>query len=183
MGLVEDTIKKAQASASEEMTRRKFLRNTAAVTIGGLGTFYLAGCGGEETTTTAAGETTTTAAGETTTTAAGETTTTTAAAADWKQFSGTKLTMISENTPPSSAFKTLIPDFTALTGIEVDMIQDDDPVILEKVLIDFRGESKQYQVSYNQDKLMGGTAVDYYLPLDDLMKDATLPQQRRGLWR
>jgi len=178
MGLIEDTIKKAQASASEEMTRRKFLRNTAAVTVGGLGTFYLAGCGGgtEETTTTAG---VTTTAGEATTTTAGGTTTT-GAAADWKQFSGTKLTMLSENTPPSSAFKTLIPDFTALTGIEVDMIQDDDPVVLEKILIDFRGESKQYQVSYNQDKLMGGTAADFYLPLDALMTDTTLPQQAEG---
>jgi multiple sugar transport system substrate-binding protein len=178
MGLVEDTIKKAQASASEDMTRRRFLRNTAAVTIGGLGTLYLAGCGGtEETTTTVAGETTTTVAGQTTTTGGS---TTTAAGDLWKQFSGAKLTFLTENTPPSSAFKTLLPDFLAKTGIEVDMIQDDDPVILEKVLIDFRGESKQYQLSYDQDKLMGGTCADFYMPLDKYFTDTTLPQDPAG---
>lgn len=180
MGLIEDTIKKAQASASEEMTRRKFLRNTAAVTVGGLGTFYLVGCGGEETTTTTGAATTTTAGASTTTSMGATTTTAVSDDAKWKQYSGMKLTMLTENTPPSSAFKTLLPDFTAKTGIEVDMIQDDDPVVLEKILIDFRGESKQYQVSYNQDKLMGGTAYDFYLPLEDLMADATLPQAAVG---
>jgi multiple sugar transport system substrate-binding protein len=180
MGLMEDTIKKAQAAASEEMTRRKFLRNTAAVTVGGLGAFYLAGCGGTEETTTTAGAETTTTAGETTTTVAGETTTTVDAAALWKQWDGTKLTFITENTPPSSAFKTLLPDFLAKTGIEVDMIQDDDPIVLEKVLIDFRGESKQYQVSYDQDKLMGGTCADFYMPLDKFFTDTTVPLDPAG---
>jgi branched-chain amino acid transport system substrate-binding protein len=67
---------------SRSVSRREFLKiaGVAGATIGlagGLGG-VLAGCGEEETTTTAAPETTTTAGPETTTTAAPETTTTTA---------------------------------------------------------------------------------------------------------
>jgi len=173
MGLIEDMAKAQEPTTEQEptkdgMTRRRFLRNAAVVAAGGLGTIYLAGCGGTTTTTAGGG---------------GSTTSVTSASSDdekWKQLAGKKLIFITENTPPSSAFKTLLPDFTAKSGIEVDMIQDDDPVVLEKVLIDYRGESKQYQVMYDQDKLMGGTLADFYLPLDKFFTDDTLPQAKEG---
>ncbi len=90
------------------LNRREFLKMAgiagAAIGVGAGLTGLLAGCGDEETTTTAAGETTTTAAGATTT-AAGATTTVSAGAEMGREI---KLGCVSPLTGPASAFG--IPD-------------------------------------------------------------------------
>jgi multiple sugar transport system substrate-binding protein len=180
MGLIED-MAKAQQDTAEGMTRRRFLRNTAAVTIGGLGSLYLAGCGGTEETTTTAGVTTT-AGGVTTTTGAVSTTVSSAASDDakWKQFSGAKLVFLTENTPPSSGYKLLFPEFTEKTGIQIEMIQDDLPVVFEKLGIDLRAGTAQYQLNYDQDKLIGSEYADFWVDQTKFFNDSTLPQDPEG---
>jgi hypothetical protein len=61
MGVVED-MDKAQEPTTEGMTRRRFLRHSAAVAMGSLGALYLAGCEGTAGTTTTAGQATITTA-------------------------------------------------------------------------------------------------------------------------
>src|SRR5690554_6092688 len=45
--------------------------------------------------------------------------------AKWKQYSGSKLVFMSENTPPSFAIRDNIKAFQDLTGIEVTILTDD----------------------------------------------------------
>jgi hypothetical protein len=75
MGVVDD-MAKAQESTAEGMTRRRFLRHSAALAAGGLGALYLAGCENTAGTTATAEHATST----TSTTTPGSATTTTVAA-------------------------------------------------------------------------------------------------------
>ena len=57
MGVVED-MDKAQEPTAEGMTRRRFLRQSAAAAMGGLGALYLAGCEGTAGISTTGGQAT-----------------------------------------------------------------------------------------------------------------------------
>src|SRR5687767_14010428 len=52
--------------------------------------------------------------------------------AKWKQYAGSKLVFMSENTPPSFAIRDHIKAFTELTGSEVTILTDDLPVVQQK---------------------------------------------------
>src|SRR5262245_6678323 len=75
--------------------------------------------------------------------------------AKWKQYAGSKLVFMSENTPPSFAIRDNIKAFTDLTGIEVSILTDDLPVVQQKLGIDLRGGKSDYTLGYVQDKPIG----------------------------
>ena len=85
--------------------------------------------------------------------------------AKWKQYSGSKLKFISENTPPSFAIRDNMKAFTNLTGIEVEVITDDLPVVQQKIGIDLQGGKADYVLQYVQDKPIGAPFADFYADL------------------
>jgi multiple sugar transport system substrate-binding protein len=101
-------------------------------------------------------------------------------AAKWKQYAGSKLVFMSENTPPSFAIRENIKAFTNLTGIEVTILTDDLPVVQQKVGIDLRGGKADYVLNYVQDKPIGSPFADFYADMTPMFGDNTLPQDADG---
>jgi multiple sugar transport system substrate-binding protein len=101
-------------------------------------------------------------------------------AALWRQYAGSKLIFLSENTPPSSAIAARKKEFFDLTGIEIDIRQDVLSTVQEKVGIDLRGGGKEYHLNYAQDKPMGCQFADNWFDMTPFMNDHTLPQDPEG---
>jgi multiple sugar transport system substrate-binding protein len=103
-------------------------------------------------------------------------------AADMMQFSGTKLVFITENTPPSTGIKKLVDrgDFKKLTGIDVEILQFDLPVMLQKAELDLRSGGTAYDVIYGQDKPVTSVLADYFADLRPFTTDTSLPQDPEG---
>lgn len=100
--------------------------------------------------------------------------------AKWKQYAGSKLVFMSENTPPSFAIRDNIKAFTDKTGIEVTILTDDLPVVQQKIGIDLRGGKADYVLNYVQDKPIGAPFADYFADLTPMFGDETLPQDPEG---
>jgi multiple sugar transport system substrate-binding protein len=100
--------------------------------------------------------------------------------AKWRQYEGSKLVFMSENTPPSFAIRDTIKSFYDLTGIEVEVLTDDLPVVMQKVGIDLRSGSSDFHLNYVQDKPIGSVFADYYADLNQWLGDDTLPQAPEG---
>jgi multiple sugar transport system substrate-binding protein len=100
--------------------------------------------------------------------------------AKWKQYAGSKLKFMSENTPPSFAIRDNIKAFTDMTGIEVEVITDDLPVVQQKLGIDLQGGKSDYVLGYVQDKPIGAPFADFFADLTPMFGDSTLPQDAEG---
>ena len=100
--------------------------------------------------------------------------------AKWKQFSGSKLVFISENTPPTFALKERLKPFYDLTGIQVEILTDDLPIVVQKIGVDFHSSAGTYQLSYIQDKPIGAAFADFYTDLNTLFHDNTVPKNPDG---
>ncbi len=100
----------------------------------------------------------------------------------WKQYKGTKLTFLTENTPPSTGIKQLVDrgDFKKLTGMDVEIIQQDLPVMLQKAELDLRSGGTAYDLIYGQDKPVTSVLADYFEDLNPYLKDKSLPQADVG---
>jgi multiple sugar transport system substrate-binding protein len=98
----------------------------------------------------------------------------------WRQYAGTKLVFMSENTPPSSAIKAMAQDFFDLTGMEIDIRQDTLSTVQQKIGIDLRGGTTDYHLNYDQDKPVGTLFADYWADMTPFMNDSTLPQDPEG---
>lgn len=98
----------------------------------------------------------------------------------WRQYAGTKLIFMSENTPPSSAVKAYSQEFYDLTGMEIDVRQDVLSTVQEKVGIDLKGGTGGYHLNYAQDKPMNTMFADYWADYHEFINDDTLPQDPEG---
>jgi multiple sugar transport system substrate-binding protein len=100
----------------------------------------------------------------------------------WKQYNGGKLTFITENTPPSTGLKQIVErgDFKKLTGIDVEIIQQDLPVMLQKAELDLRSGGTTYDLIYSQDKPVTSVLADFLEDLRPYLKDDSLPQAKDG---
>src|SRR3954451_5649406 len=67
---------------------------------------------------------------------------------EWKQFGGTTLNFISENTAPTSAIAANLKPFTELTGIEIKITQLELAAMVQKVALDFASGVRSYQIVY-----------------------------------
>ncbi|TDO89884.1 ABC transporter substrate-binding protein [Enemella evansiae] len=103
-----------------------FSRRTALGGALGLATAALVGCGGEQQ----------------------ELPSGSAGGDPWKQFSGTTINFISENTSPSAAIAANLAPFRELTGITVNVQQMELDKVVEKVKLDFSSGSAQNHVIY-----------------------------------
>jgi ABC-type sugar transport system, periplasmic component len=81
-------------------------------------------------------------------TANGSTTVPKGSGTGWKQFSGTTINFISENTAPSAAIAANSKPFTDLTGINVKITQMQLSDLVQKVKLDMSSGKSQYHVIY-----------------------------------
>lgn len=99
----------------------------------------------------------------------------------WKQFAGTKLVFMSEDTPPTAAIKTKVQVFKELTGIDIEIIEEHLDIVSEKVGIDVRGRKGAYPLYYSQDKPIGSPFHKHAEDLREYEKDPTMPKVRDGV--
>ena len=98
----------------------------------------------------------------------------------WRQFAGTKLVFMSEDTPPTAAIKSKIQPFKDLTGMDIEIIEEHLDIVSEKVGIDVRGRKGAYPVYYSQDKPIGAPFHKHAEDLRTYEKDPTMPKVRDG---
>jgi multiple sugar transport system substrate-binding protein len=67
---------------------------------------------------------------------------------EWRQFAGTTINFISENTAPTSAIAANVKPFTDLTGINVKFSQLELSALVQKVALDFASGIGAYDVVY-----------------------------------
>lgn len=100
---------------------------------------------------------------------------------DWKQFAGTELTLISENTPPSSALAANIKQFEDKTGIKVKIEQSDLGVVVEKTGLDFNAKSAKFQIIYADPYQILSKNSGNFVDLNKFNNDPNLPHLPGGL--
>src|SRR3954451_13118182 len=94
----------------------------------------------------------------------------------WKQFAGTKLNFISENTAPTSAIAANIKPFTELTGIDVTITQLELSALVQKVALDFASGLGAYQIVYADPYQILAPYHDALADLNTFMRDDNLPK-------
>ncbi|MCP4576514.1 MAG: extracellular solute-binding protein, partial [Deltaproteobacteria bacterium] len=99
----------------------------------------------------------------------------------WKQFSGSKIVFMSEDTPPTAAIKSKVKGFTDLTGIDIEIIEEHLDIVAEKVGIDVRGRTGAYACFYSQDKPIGAPFYKHASDLRTFEKDPSLPKVPNGV--
>jgi multiple sugar transport system substrate-binding protein len=99
----------------------------------------------------------------------------------WRQFAGTKLVFMSEDTPPTAAIKSKIQPFKDLTGMDIEIIEEHLDIVSEKVGIDVRGRKGAYPVYYSQDKPIGAPFHKHADDLREYEKDPTMPKVPDGV--
>ena len=67
---------------------------------------------------------------------------------EWKQFAGTTINFVSENTAPTSAIAANLKPFKDLTGIDVKISQLELSALVQKVALDFASGIGAYDVVY-----------------------------------
>ncbi|MEG1516099.1 MAG: extracellular solute-binding protein [Clostridia bacterium] len=100
---------------------------------------------------------------------------------DWRQFEGTTINFISENTTPSTAIAANIALFESVTGIKVVIEQADLNAVIEKVGLDVNAQTAKYQVAYLDPQQIMAKNKDNFIDLNKFNTDPTLPHVPGGL--
>ena len=94
---------------------------------------------------------------------------------DWRQFEGTTINFISENTTPSTAIAANIDLFESVTGIKVVIEQADLNAVIEKVGLDVNARTAKYQVAYLDPQQIMAKNKDNFVDLNKFNDDPALP--------
>lgn len=144
------------ATPPAAFTRRTLLTGTAA----GLSALALGACGSDTT----------------------DTPTGNASGGDpWKQFSGTTINFISENTSPSAAIAANLAPFEEKTGIKVNVQQMDLDKVVEKVKLDFSSGTAQNHVIYADPYQILAPLVDGLADLTPFVTNSAYPPVEKGI--
>lgn len=100
---------------------------------------------------------------------------------DWRQYEGTTINFISENTTPSTAIAANIDLFESVTGIKVVIEQADLNAVIEKVGLDVNAQTAKYQVAYLDPQQIMAKNKDNFVDLNKFNEDPTLPHVPGGL--
>jgi len=100
---------------------------------------------------------------------------------NWRQFEGTQLNFISENTPPSSALAANIHIFEDATGIKVNIEQSNLDLVAEKVGLDFNAKNANYQIIYADPYQILSKQSRNLVDLNTFNNDPSLPHIPGGL--
>lgn len=91
------------------------------------------------------------------------------AAAQEKPFAGQQLSVLMVGHPTTDAIRKALPDFTAATGIDVDLEVVPEADSVPKIMLEFSAESGRYDVvEANSIHVKGFVGANYIVPLDDL---------------
>lgn len=85
---------------------------------------------------------------------------------DWKQYEGTTINFISENTTPSTAIAANINLFEEVTGVKVVIEQADLNAVIEKVGLDVNARTAKYQVAYLDPQQIMAKNKDNFIDLN-----------------
>ncbi|MGG5751077.1 extracellular solute-binding protein [Zafaria sp. Z1313] len=99
----------------------------------------------------------------------------------WKQFAGTTINFISENTAPTAAIAADLSPFAELTGITVNIVSLELQALVQRVALDLAGGQSQYDVVYADPYQV---LAPYSAGLADLRafdEDPALPSLEPGL--
>ena len=99
----------------------------------------------------------------------------------WKQFSGTSINFISENTSPSAAIAANLGPFEQLTGIKVNIQQMDLDKVVEKCKLDFSSGTAQNQVIYADPYQILAPLADGLADLNELIESDKYPAVEKGV--
>ena len=86
-----------------------------------------------------------------------------------KPYAGTRLAVLMEGHPTTDGIQALLPEFTAATGIEVELEVVPESDITAKMLLEFSSGAGRYDVVQNNIIFVPGfVEAGYIAPLDDL---------------
>lgn len=100
---------------------------------------------------------------------------------DWKQFAGTTLNVITENTPPSSGLAANIDIFEKATGIKVNIEQVNLDIVIEKTGLDFNARNDNYHIIYADPYQILAKQSKHFVDLNTLNNDPSLPKVPGGI--
>ncbi len=87
-----------------------------------------------------------------------------------KPFAGERLSVLMVGHPTSNAIQKMLPDFTAATGIEVDLEVIPEADATPKILLEFSSRSGRYDVVENNTIMLPGFVESgYVVPVGDLV--------------
>ena len=98
---------------------------------------------------------------------------------EWKQFAGTTLNFISENTAPTSAIAANLEPFTELTGIDIKITQLELTALVQKVALDFASGHGAYQIVYADPYQILAPYHEALVDLNTMMDDHGPAEARR----
>ncbi|MET9338749.1 extracellular solute-binding protein [Nonomuraea sp. NPDC003804] len=105
----------------------------------------------------------------------------TAGAGPWRQFQGTTLNFISENTAPTAAIAANTRPFTTLTGIDVKIVTLELTALVQRVALDLASGHSQYQVIYADPYQVLAPYQRGLVDLRTLQADPSLPDLPGGI--
>src|SRR3954469_8607638 len=95
---------------------------------------------------------------------------------EWRQFQGTTLNFISENTAPTSAIAANLAPFEKLTGIRIKITQLELAALVQKVALDFASGQGAYQIVYADPYQILAPYHEALVDLTTMMHDPDLPK-------
>jgi len=138
------------------LTRRDFLKMTGTG-LAGASLLGAAGCSGGGTTGVSAGD------------------------GMWKQYAGTTLSFVSENTAPTSAIGANLGEFEKLTGIKINILQLELTSLVQKVALDIGSGLGSYQILYADPYQILAPYHGALADLNEFDADGNLPSIERGV--
>lgn len=143
------------ASMYRGFSRRQFLKMGGAG-LAGATLLGVAGCGGDESDSSASGD-------------------------PWRQFEGTTINFLSENTPPTSAIAANLKPFKDKTGINVEISQIELSALVQQVALDLGSGKGQNHVIYADPYQVLAPYYQGLANLVDFNEDDSLPSVPRGM--
>ena len=95
---------------------------------------------------------------------------------EWKQYAGTTLNFISENTAPTSAIAANLAPFKQLTGIDIKITQLELAALVQKVALDFASGQGAYAIVYADPYQILAPYHEALVDLNTMMRDSNLPK-------
>jgi multiple sugar transport system substrate-binding protein len=95
---------------------------------------------------------------------------------EWRQFEGTTLNFISENTAPTLAIAANLEPFEKLTGIRIKIVQLELAALVQKVALDFASGLGSYQIVYADPYQILAPYHEALVDLNAMMQDSSLPK-------
>jgi multiple sugar transport system substrate-binding protein len=99
----------------------------------------------------------------------------------WRQFEGTTINFVSENTSPSAAIAANLQPFEDLTGITVNVQQMELDKVVENVKLDLSSGTSQYQVIYADPYQILAPMSEGLYDLSTLVDDPQYPAVEGGI--